>query len=212
MPGFRDHNRHSRAAHCARESVPSTLGVEAAIKGAGGRKCQADRCDLIICATSTPEYIFPATACLIQDQLGASKAGAFDLLAACSGFIFGVNMAAQAIRSVRSKRHCDRLRDPFAFRGLEGPQYVHPVRRRRGRLRLAGQRPARRGLIGGDALGRFRRRFAFIAGRRKPSSRHRGHVRREHYIQMDGAKVFRSQPVPWEVPPRSSGTGRHDHG
>jgi 3-oxoacyl-[acyl-carrier-protein] synthase-3 len=54
---------------------------------------------LIICATSSPEYIFPATACLIQDQLGATKAGAFDLSAACSGFIYALNMGAQAIRS-----------------------------------------------------------------------------------------------------------------
>ncbi len=55
--------------------------------------------DLIIVATSSPEYLFPATACLVQDRLGASKAGAFDLLAACSGFIFALNMAAQAIRA-----------------------------------------------------------------------------------------------------------------
>ena len=55
--------------------------------------------DLIIVATSTPEYIFPSTASLIQHWLGASNAGAFDLSAACSGFVYGVNMAAQAIRS-----------------------------------------------------------------------------------------------------------------
>jgi 3-oxoacyl-[acyl-carrier-protein] synthase-3 len=55
--------------------------------------------DLIICATSSPEHIFPATACLIQDLIGADKAGAFDLSAACTGFVFAVNMAAQSIRS-----------------------------------------------------------------------------------------------------------------
>ena len=55
--------------------------------------------DLIIVATSTPEHIFPATACLVQDALGAGKAGAFDLSAACTGFIFALNMAAQSIRS-----------------------------------------------------------------------------------------------------------------
>ncbi|MFN8412996.1 MAG: hypothetical protein U0Z26_11460 [Anaerolineales bacterium] len=54
---------------------------------------------MIICTSSSPEYIFPATACIIQDQIGATKAGAFDLLAACTGFIFATNMAAQAIRS-----------------------------------------------------------------------------------------------------------------
>ncbi len=55
--------------------------------------------DLIIVATSTPEYIFPATASIVQDQLGAANAGAFDLSAACSGFVYGVAMATGMIRS-----------------------------------------------------------------------------------------------------------------
>jgi len=77
----------------------SSLGVEAALKALEVANVRSTDLDLIICATSTPDYLFPATACLIQDQLGATKAGAFDLLAACSGFIYGINMAAQAIRS-----------------------------------------------------------------------------------------------------------------
>jgi 3-oxoacyl-[acyl-carrier-protein] synthase-3 len=73
--------------------------VEASVKALTVANLHPTELDLIICSTSSPEYIFPATACLIQDQLGASKAGAFDLLAACSGFIYALNMAAQAIRS-----------------------------------------------------------------------------------------------------------------
>jgi 3-oxoacyl-[acyl-carrier-protein] synthase-3 len=53
--------------------------------------------ELIIVATSTPESIFPATASLVQDYLGAKRAGAFDLSAACSGFVYGLTMAANAI-------------------------------------------------------------------------------------------------------------------
>lgn len=53
--------------------------------------------DLIIVATASPDHIFPATACLVQDALGAVNAGAFDLSAACSGWIYGLSMAAQAI-------------------------------------------------------------------------------------------------------------------
>jgi 3-oxoacyl-[acyl-carrier-protein] synthase-3 len=53
--------------------------------------------DLIIVATSTPEYIFPSTASRVQDYLGAVRAGAFDLAAACSGFVYALNMAAQSI-------------------------------------------------------------------------------------------------------------------
>jgi 3-oxoacyl-[acyl-carrier-protein] synthase-3 len=81
------------------DEFPSTLAVEASIKALTVANLRPTDLDLIICSTSSPEYIFPATACLIQDQLGANKAGAFDLLAACSGFIYALNMGAQAIRS-----------------------------------------------------------------------------------------------------------------
>ncbi len=89
-----------RERHIARENqFPSTLGLEASIKALQVANLKPTDLDLIICSTSSPEYIFPATACLIQDRLGAAKAGAFDLLAACTGFIYATNMAAQAIRS-----------------------------------------------------------------------------------------------------------------
>lgn len=54
---------------------------------------------LIIVATATPEHIFPATACLVQDALGATHAGAFDLSAGCTGFIYALSMASAALRS-----------------------------------------------------------------------------------------------------------------
>lgn len=89
-----------RERRVAKETdFPSTLAVQASLKALKIANLRPTDLDLIICSTSTPEYIFPATACLIQDQLGASKAGAFDLLAACSGFIYALNMGAQAIRS-----------------------------------------------------------------------------------------------------------------
>lgn len=89
-----------RERRIAREDqFPSTLAVEASIKALRVANLRPTDLDLIICSTSSPEYIFPATACLIQDRLGATKAGAFDLLAACSGFIYALNMGAQAIRS-----------------------------------------------------------------------------------------------------------------
>ena len=81
------------------DQFPSTLAVEASIKALTVANLRPTDLDLIICSTSSPEFIFPATACLIQDQLGANKAGAFDLSAACSGFIYALNMGAQAIRS-----------------------------------------------------------------------------------------------------------------
>lgn len=89
-----------RERHIARDQDhPSTLAVQASLKALEIANIRPTDLDLIICSTSSPEYIFPATACLVQDQLGATKAGAFDLLAACTGFIYATNMGAQAIRS-----------------------------------------------------------------------------------------------------------------
>jgi 3-oxoacyl-[acyl-carrier-protein] synthase-3 len=89
-----------RERRVAREGqYPSTLGAEASMKALEMAGLSPRQIDLIICATSSPEHIFPATACLIQDAIGAENAGAFDLLAACTGFIYAVNMASQAIRS-----------------------------------------------------------------------------------------------------------------
>ena len=77
----------------------ATLAIDAALQALESTDINAKDLDLIIVATSTPEYLFPSTACIVQDQIGATHAGAFDLSAACTGFIFGVNMAAQAIRT-----------------------------------------------------------------------------------------------------------------
>ena len=89
-----------RQRHIAAESdTASSLGADAANKAMMIAGILPDDLELIICSTSSPEHIFPATACLIQDKIGATNAGAFDLSAACSGFIYGLNMGAQAIRS-----------------------------------------------------------------------------------------------------------------
>ncbi len=86
--------------HIASEQESTaSLGLKAARKALQVANLLPGDIDLIIVATSTPENIFPSTASLIQNWLGASKAGAFDLSAACSGFVYGVDMAAQAIRS-----------------------------------------------------------------------------------------------------------------
>ena len=77
----------------------SDMGAEAArraIQQAGARE---DEIDLIICATITPDMPFPATGCLIQQKLGAKRAAAFDMEAACSGFLYGLEIGQQFITS-----------------------------------------------------------------------------------------------------------------
>jgi 3-oxoacyl-[acyl-carrier-protein] synthase-3 len=82
-----------------KSDTTASLAARAAIRALRRSSIEARDVDLIIVATSSPEHIFPATACLVQDRIGAIKAGAFDLSAACTGFIYGLNMAAQAIRT-----------------------------------------------------------------------------------------------------------------
>lgn len=77
----------------------ATLALKAAQKALAVANILPIELDLIIVATSTPEYIFPSTASIVQNWLGASKAGAFDMSAACSGFVYALNMASQSIRT-----------------------------------------------------------------------------------------------------------------
>lgn len=77
----------------------SDLGV-GAIKGLLKKKrINPEEIDCIICATATPDMIFPSTACIIADKVGAKNAFAFDLMAACSGFLFSLVTAAQYIQT-----------------------------------------------------------------------------------------------------------------
>lgn len=79
------------------QETTATMAFEAAARALDVADLHPSQIDLIVVASSTPEYIFPSTACRVQDYLGASRAGAFDLSAACSGFVYGLNMASQAI-------------------------------------------------------------------------------------------------------------------
>lgn len=81
------------------EETTGTLAFQAALRALEVANVRPAELDLIVVATSSPEHLFPATACLVQDRLGASNCGAFDILAACSGFIYAVDIAAQAIRT-----------------------------------------------------------------------------------------------------------------
>lgn len=78
----------------------AAVAAERALESAG---IAAEDIDLIICATVTPDMMFPATACIVQDRIGAKKAGAFDLSAACTGFLYALANAVGMIESGRIK-------------------------------------------------------------------------------------------------------------
>lgn len=77
----------------------STLGIKAGRQALERANLEPGHLQLVICCTSTPDYLMPNTASLIQDGLGATHAGAFDLNAACSGFVYGLSVAAGMIRA-----------------------------------------------------------------------------------------------------------------
>lgn len=82
-------------------SYMAERAANAALEDAG---VEADEIDIIIVATVTPDYLFPATACLVQKRIGASNAYAFDLSAACSGFLFALTTGTNFIESGRAKK------------------------------------------------------------------------------------------------------------
>jgi len=84
--------RHIAAPH---EST-STMGICAAEKALARAGLKGSDIDLVISASATPDYLFPATGCLIQDAIGA-KCGAFDLEAGCSSFVYGLVVGSQMI-------------------------------------------------------------------------------------------------------------------
>ncbi len=77
----------------------SDLAYEASRKALKAAGIGADELDLILVATMTPDMILPSAGCVLQEKLGAKKAAAFDLYAACSGFIYGMSVANAFIRS-----------------------------------------------------------------------------------------------------------------
>jgi 3-oxoacyl-[acyl-carrier-protein] synthase-3 len=89
-----------RQRHIAAEGqTTSDLGYEAAMRALEAAGVAASELELIVVGTTTPDLIFPSTACLIQHRLGADGCPAFDVNAACSGFVYALTVADKFIRS-----------------------------------------------------------------------------------------------------------------
>jgi 3-oxoacyl-[acyl-carrier-protein] synthase III len=91
--------------HIAEKTQTSSdLALEASKQALQTAGVAAQDVDLIIVATSTPDYVFPSTACLLQAKLGVKGSAAFDVQAVCSGFVYGIATADAFIKSGRHKR------------------------------------------------------------------------------------------------------------
>lgn len=87
----------------ADNEMSSDLALQASIRAIEASGLQASDIDLVIVATTTPDHIFPSTACVLQDKLGNQNAIAFDVQAVCSGFIYALNTADLYIRDGQAK-------------------------------------------------------------------------------------------------------------
>ncbi len=170
----------------------ATAAAQQALDDAGVR---ATEVDLIICATATADQVFPATCCTLAHKIGAPQAGGFDLSAACSGFVFGLQVGAQfiatgvhkvvlvvgaeklsAILDYEDRNTC------VLFGDGAGAAVLTPLER------------ARRGeYIGGSMCmegGNDEVLTVPASGTRLPAS-HETIDNRQHFMKMGGTRVFR---------------------
>jgi 3-oxoacyl-[acyl-carrier-protein] synthase III len=93
-----------RQRHVAEPSqTASDLGAEASRAALAAARVAPAEIDLIIVATSTPDHIFPSTACIMQTKLGMNGCAAFDIQAVCSGFVYALTIADKLIRSAQHR-------------------------------------------------------------------------------------------------------------
>lgn len=96
---IRDHTGIAQRYIAGAQESTASMSISAAMSALDMAGVGGNQLDLIIVATATPEHAFPSTACLVQDAVGADRAGAFDLSAACSGYVYGLGLAADAIKA-----------------------------------------------------------------------------------------------------------------
>ncbi len=185
-----------RERHIAEPEVAtSDLAYEAAKNCLEARGASAEDVDAIIVCTVTPDHYFPSTACLVQDKLGAKRAWGFDLIAACSSFVYGLTTAAHLVGSGSHNKvlvigadtmsriidYTDRT-TCVLFGDGAGAFLIEP-----------GEEGARSGFIGfrnvvdgsgGEAL------KMPAGGSRMPPS-HETVDQRLHYVKQDGQAVFK---------------------
>lgn len=171
----------------------STLAIAAARQALERAQVPPWQVDLVICCTATPDFLFPATACLVQHEIGAENAGAFDLEAACAGFIYGLSVGSQFIKSgayktvlVVSAEALSRFLDwkdrstCVLFGDGAGAVVLQPSDTPRGLMSF---------VLGSHGVGADLIKLP-AGGAAKPATDNTVAMR-EHYIKMNGQEVYR---------------------
>jgi 3-oxoacyl-[acyl-carrier-protein] synthase-3 len=177
----------------APEQATSDLAVLAADRALADAGSSPEELDLIIVATNTPDMSFPSTACLVQERIGAKKAGAFDLAAGCAGFIYALSVASQFIAAGSCRQvlvigaenlskivNWEDRNTCVLFGDAAGAVVMSPARQGSGFLNFK---------LGADGSGGPLLRLP-AGGSRLPASQ--ATVENKlHYLQMNGREVFK---------------------
>lgn len=174
------------------QTATSDLAYRAALNAMEAAGINAEQLDTIIVATITPDMAFPSTACILQDKLGAVNANAFDVSAACSGYLYAVSLAKQFVESGTSKHvlvigaeTLSKITD-FTDRNTcvlfgdgAGAAIIGPVETG--------------GILSMDlgANGTGGKFLTLPAGGSRTPASHDTVDQRLHYIKMDGSEVFK---------------------
>ena len=171
-----------------------TLATDASRKALADAKVKPDQLDLIICATVSPDMMFPASACFVQNALGAIDVPSFDISAACSGFIYGLAIADQFIKTGKYERILVVASDTLTrfsdfadrascvlFGDAAGAVVLEPTEEPNRGIQYS--------VMQADGAG-----WEFIhipAGGSKMPASHETVAQKRHYVQMSGRDVFK---------------------
>jgi 3-oxoacyl-[acyl-carrier-protein] synthase III len=177
----------------APKETSATMGARAAMAALEVANLNPSRLDLIICATITPDYLLASTAALIQDAIGASRAGAFDLNAGCSGFVYALSVATQYIQS-GTARHVLVVGAETVSRIIDWSDRVTCVLFGDGAGAIvlsASERPTGvlHCILGSDGSG-AESLYIPAGGSRLPASAETVQAK-QHFVKMDGHEVYR---------------------
>ena len=184
-----------RRRWAAEDQACSDLCIEAAKRALAKAEMDPADLDLIVVGTLTPDHLLPSTACLVQDALGAKNAGAFDLNAACTGFLTALNTGEAFVAAGRAKRVLAIGAEVLSrFIDLQDRASCILFGDAAGAAILAPHEEVGRGEILETSLGADGSGFHSIhivgGGSRKPTTAETVE-QREHYIRVHGRDVFR---------------------
>jgi 3-oxoacyl-[acyl-carrier-protein] synthase-3 len=175
------------------ETAASDIALEASRIALEAADTDPEELDLIILGTVTPDYVFPATACVLQDLLGAHNAAAFDLSAGCSGLLYGINVATQFIETGKCKK--------VLCVGVETLSKILDMTDRNtcvlfgdgAGVAVVGESPDDAGILSTymKADGNLVKMLYLPGGGSRNPATHETIDARMHYIKMEGREVFK---------------------